>query len=70
MLKELCVRTLPVLIIAIVTCWFHRTPWRLENNDLDMWIFVILIFSLFFVMKFITAPKDLRRGHDSCSERL
>lgn len=62
LLKEACVRTLLVLVVIMVIYRFNRGHWRLENNDWDAWIFVILIFSLLFVMTFLNPPKGFAEG--------
>jgi hypothetical protein len=61
-LKEVCVRTLLVLVVSMAIYRFNRDHWRLENSDWDAWILVILMFSLFFVTTFLNPPEGFAEG--------
>ena len=61
-LKEVCMRTLLVLVVSMAIYRFDRDHWRLENSDWDAWILVILIFSLYFVMTFFNPPEGFAEG--------
>lgn len=61
-LKEVCVRTLLVLVVGMAIYRFDRGHWRLENSDWDAWILVILILSLGFIMAFLNPPEEFAEG--------
>jgi hypothetical protein len=61
-LKEICVRTLLVLVVGMAVYRFDRDHWRLENSDWDAWILVILILSLGFIMAFLNPPEEFAEG--------
>ena len=68
-LKEACVRTLLVLVVSMAIYRFRRGHWRLENSDWDAWVFVILIFSLLFVMTFLNPPEEFAEGRQQLLQK-
>lgn len=58
-LKKMCVCSLLMVVVDMAIDRLGRSHWRLENKDLDAWIFVVLLFSLVFVMAFLDPPQEI-----------